>query len=123
VRQWVTRFNQVGLEGLDDALRVGRPPTYSEDERSRVMAKARRLPPKPLEGEVAPTCHWTLDRLQEELGKEGLPIKRRQIMRSRKAEHLMWKQPRTWLESDDPECAENRGQSFSSPRRLPRAAR
>src|SRR5262249_32471700 len=105
VRQWVTRFNQVGLEGLDDALRVGRPPTYSEDERSRVMAKARSLPPKPLEGEVPPTCHWTLDRLQEELGKDGLPIKRSQIRRLLKAEHIKWQKPRTWLESDDPEFA------------------
>src|SRR5215467_6373920 len=63
-RQWVTRFNQWGLEGLDDAPRVGRPRTYDEDVYSRVLAKARALPPKPPEGDTPPTGHWTLDRLQ-----------------------------------------------------------
>jgi transposase len=123
VRQWVTRFNQAGLEGLDDAPRSGRPATYSEDERSRVIGKARSLPPKPKEGEVLPTCHWTLDRLQEELVKDGLPIKRSQIRRILKAEHIKWQKPRTWLESDDPEFAEKRGPSSSSIRPLQTAAR
>jgi transposase len=123
VRLWVTRFNQAGLDGLDDAPRVGRPPTYSEDERGRVIAKARGLPPKPTAGEAPPTCHWTLDRLQEELGKDGLPIKRSQIRRILKAEHIKWQKPRTWLESDDPEFAEKRGSSLSSTRHLLRAAR
>jgi len=123
VRQWVTRFNQAGLDGLDDAPRAGRPPTYGEGERSRVMAKARGLPPKPTEGEVPPTCHWALDRLQEELAKDGLPIKRSQIRRILKAEHLKWQKPRTWLESTDPESAERRGPSSSSTPPRQRAAR
>jgi transposase len=91
-----------------------------------VIAKARSLPPKPAdgeEGEVPPTCHWTLDRLQVELAKEGLPIKRSQIRRLLKAEHIKWQKPRTWLESDDPDFAEKRGPSFSSTRSRRRAAR
>lgn len=123
VRQWVTRFNQAGVDGLEDALRSGRAPTYGEDKRSRVIAKARGLPPKPTEGETPPTCHWTLDRLQEELTKDGLPIKRSQIRRILKAEHIKWQKPRTWLESDDPEFAEKRGPSSSSIRPLQTAAR
>lgn len=68
-RRWIERFNADGLAGLDDAPRPGRPRTYDEDTYSRVIAKARGLPPKPAdgEGEVPPTCHWTLDRLQPEL--------------------------------------------------------
>ena len=63
-RQWLKRFNAAGLAGLEDAPRAGRPRTYVADEQSRVIAKARGLPPKPEGGEVPPTCHWTLDRLR-----------------------------------------------------------
>ena len=111
VRRWIERFNADGVDGLDDAPRAGRPRTYPEDAYSRVIAKARDLPPKPAEGEVPPTCHWTLDRLQAELAKEGVSIKRSQIRRLLKAEHLKWQKPRTWLESTDPDFAEKRGPS------------
>lgn len=121
-RQWVKRYNAAGLAGLDDAPRPGRPRTYAEDQQSRVVAKARSLPPKPEDGEVPPTCHWTLDRLQEELHKDGLPIKRSQIRRLLKAEHVKWQKPRTWLESADPDFAEKRGASSgSTPTRPPTA--
>jgi len=123
VREWVQRFNQAGLDGLEDAPRSGRPPTYTEEERSRVIAKARSLPPQPTEGEIPPTCHWTLDRLQGELAKDGLPIKRSQIRRMLKAEHIAWQKPRTWSQSDDPEFAERRGPSSSAIPGLPTGAR
>lgn len=122
VRVWVERFNTVGLDGLDDAPRAGRPRTYTEAERSRVIAKARAVPPRPDSGAPPPTCHWTLDRLQVELHRDGLPIKRSQIRRFLRAEHVKWQKPRTWLESDDPEFAEKRGLSSSStPTRRPGA--
>lgn len=114
VRVWLKRFAQEGVAGLDDAARSGRPRTYSEDLYSRVIALARGLPPKPAEGAVPPTCHWTLDRLQEVLGQQGLPIKRSQIRRILHAEHIKWQKPRTWLESDDPDFAEKRGGSSTS---------
>ncbi len=121
-RQWIRRFNAAGLPGLDDAPRSGRPRTYAEPEQSLVVAKARSLPPKPDGAEVPPTCHWTLDRLQAELNKDGLPIKRSQIRRLLKAEHIKWQRPRTWLESDDPDFAEKRGPSSgSTPSRPPGA--
>jgi transposase len=117
VRQRVERFAAEGLVGLDDAPRSGRPRIYTESVYSQVVAKARGLPPKPEEpadGEVAPTCPWTLDRLQTELAKDGLPIKRSQIRRLLKAEHIEWQQPRTWLESTDPDFAAKRGASSGS---------
>jgi len=122
VRQWVRRFDAGGIDALDDARRAGRPPTYSEAERSRVVAKARARPPAPDAGTTPPTCHWTLDRLQTELHKEGLPIKRSQIRRILQAEHVKWQKSRTWLESDDPDFAEKRGPSSgSTPPRHPTA--
>ncbi|HEV2405875.1 MAG TPA: helix-turn-helix domain-containing protein [Ktedonobacterales bacterium] len=128
VRQRLERFTVEGMAGLDDAPRSGRPRTYTEDAYSRVIAKARELPPKPADSDgggeraVPPTCHWTLDRLQAELAKEGLPIKRSQIRRLLKAEHITWQKSRTWLESTDPDFAEKRGpSSASTPSRLPAA--
>ncbi len=122
VRVWLHRFDKEGLEGLDDQPRRGRTPLYTEEERSRVIAKARSAPPKPEGAEVPPTCHWTLDGLQSELNKEGTAIKRSQIRRILKAERIKWQKPRTWLESDDPEFAEKRGPSSSSTPSLRRAA-
>jgi transposase len=104
VRLWLTRFEQEGWAGLEDAPRSGRPRTYPEDLYSRVIALARGLPPKPAEGPLPPTCHWTLDRRQEVLAAQDVPIKRSQIRRVLKAEQIKWQ--RTWLESDDPEFAE-----------------
>jgi transposase len=126
VRIWLKRFALEGVAGLDDARRSGRPRTYTEAVYSQVVAKARGLPPKPAvndEEEVAPTCHWTLDRLQSELAKDGLPIKRSQIRRILHAEHIKWQKPRTWLDSDDPEFAEKRGPSSRSTRSHPPVAR
>jgi len=123
VRLWLKRFAATGLDGLEDAPRAGRPPTSSEDARRRVIAKARSLPPRPTAGEVPPTCHWTLDRLQEELAEDGLSIKRSQIRRLLRAEHLKWQKPRTWLESDDPDFAAKRGRSSSPTPPRQRAAR
>jgi transposase len=114
VRVWLKRFAQEGVAGLDDASRSGRPRMYGEDFYSRVIALARGLPPKPAEGVVPPTCHWTLDRLQEVLAQQGVPIKRSQIRRILHAEHIKWQKPRTWLESDDPQFAEKRGASLGS---------
>jgi transposase len=102
------------------------PPTYRPDETNRVIAKARSLPPTPPpeeEGEVPPPGHWTLERLQAELAKDGIPIKRSQIRRLLKAAHLKWQKPRTWLESTDPDFAEKRGASSSCTPIHPWAAR
>jgi transposase len=123
VRRWVERFNQAGLEGLDDAPRTGRPRTYDEDAYSQVIAKARALPPKPVDGDLPPTCHWTLDRLQAALVQDGVPIKRSQIRRILREEHIKWQKPRTWLESDDPAFAAKRGRLCRSTRSPQQAAR
>lgn len=119
VRHGIKRFNGAGLAGLGDAPRSGRPPPYAEGEQGRVIAKARGLPPKPADGDVPPPCHWTLDRPQGELKKEGVPIKRGRIRRLLKAEHITWQKPRAWRESDAPAFAENRGPASGATPRLP----
>ena len=45
VRFWLKRFNERGLGGLEEDMRWGRPPTYTAEERSAVIAAARRVGP------------------------------------------------------------------------------
>jgi hypothetical protein len=108
---------------LDDARRAGRLRTFPEDAYSRVIAKARGLPPKPEQAEVPPTCHWTLGRLQAKLAKEGLAIKRSQTRRILKTEHLNWPKLRTWLQSTDADFAEKKCASSASRQIRHQAAR
>src|SRR3954468_19918138 len=57
VRRWITSFNDRGLEGLADNQRGGRPPTYTQQERSEVVA-ASLTDPQSL---GLPFGSWTLD--------------------------------------------------------------
>jgi transposase len=107
VSHWLTRFEQQGLAGLQDAPKSGRPATYSEAERSQLIATARTHP-HTLE---LPFGHWTLDRLvvyaHEHL---QIPISRAQLARVLEAEGLRWYQEQVYFrERPDPQFAEKRG--------------
>ena len=58
---WRTKYARDGLAGLADEPRPGRPPTYSREDRDRVIALT--LEP-PSDG----TTHWSARRLGERLG-------------------------------------------------------
>src|SRR4051794_33161956 len=40
VYTWIHRFNDRGLQGLEDQPRSGRPPTYTAEQRAEVIAVA-----------------------------------------------------------------------------------
>jgi transposase len=112
VGQWLTRFEQQGLAGLQDAAKSGRPPTYSEEERGQLIASARTHP-HTLD---LPFRHWTLARLvvyaHEQL---GIGISRAQLARVLEAEGLRWYQEKIYFsERPDPQFAEKRGPSLRS---------
>ena len=44
VRFWLKRFNERGLSGLAEDMRSGRPPIYTAEERSAVVAAALSRP-------------------------------------------------------------------------------
>src|SRR4029078_6397353 len=44
VRHWLKRFNARGLQGLEEDVRTGRPPTYSAEQRSARITNARASP-------------------------------------------------------------------------------
>src|SRR3954447_5084892 len=62
VRFWLKRFNERGLGGLAEDMRSGRPPTYTAEERSAVIAAIAAALSRPAELGL-PFASWTLDRL------------------------------------------------------------
>ena len=112
VRLWLTRFNAAGLAGLTDAPRPGGPPTYTETQRSTLIATVLS---KPAELGLPFAC-WTLDRLVAYLGEQkALALKRSRAAEILRAEGVRWRTQETWFGARvDPACAEKRGQSSSS---------
>src|SRR3954463_4579837 len=117
VYTWIRRFNERGLQGLEDRPRSGRPHTYTAEQRAEVIAAALSDP----KGLGLPFGCWTLDRLRDYLNEQkGIPIKRSRIGEILVDEGLKWRHQETWFgERVDPDFAEKRGSSNGStpPRR------
>lgn len=114
VRQWLKRFNERGLDGLQEQKRSGRPATYSPEQISEVVAAALTKPDQLRQ----PFGHWTLDRLETSLNEErGIAIKRSRINEILQAQGLRWRKDEHWFgERVDPDLAKKRG---SLPRSTP----
>lgn len=119
IYDWMHRFNEEGLQGLQDRRRSGRPPTYTAEEVAEVIATALTNP-KVLQLEFG---GWTLDRLQAYLNEhKGIAIKRSRIDEILRNEGLRWRKQETWFgERVDPDFAEKRGSSRNSTRHRPQA--
>ena len=115
----VKRFNERGLPGLEEEMRSGRPPTYTAEERSAVIAAALSRP-----ADLGlPFASWTLDRLVAYLGEKGIGMKRSRMSEVLLAEGLKWRQEETWFGTRvDPEFERKRGCSSASTPLHPRAA-
>jgi transposase len=113
VRHWLKRFNARGLDGLEEDVRTGRPPTYSAEQRSAVIDTALTRP-----ADLGlPFAAWTLDRLVAHLTGRGIAMRRSRISEILIREGLKWRHEETWFgERVDPEFARKRGRSSSSTR-------
>jgi transposase len=120
VRHWLKRFNARGLQGLEEDVRTGRPPTYSAEQRSAVI-DAALTPPADL---GLPFASWTLDRLVAHLTERGIAMRRSRIGEILIREGLRWRHEETWFgERVDPEFARKRGRASSStPQHRPAAS-
>jgi transposase len=119
VRHWLKRFNARGLQGLEEDVRTGRPPTYSAEQRSAVINTAL-TPPTEL---GLPFASWTLDRLVAYLVTQGIAMRRSRISEIFIREGLKWRQEETWFGARvDPDFARQRGRSSSSTRQRRPAA-
>ena len=115
VRLWLTRFNAHGVAGLADAVRAGRPPTYTPEEIGEVIAASLTKP----DDLGQPFGSWTLDRLTAYLHEtKGVAISRSRIGEILQTEGLRWRTQETWFgERVDPDFVQKRGRSSRSMRR------
>jgi transposase len=116
VRKWVKRYNEHGLEGLQDQPRSGRPVTYTPEQVAEVIAASLTNP----QDLGLPFGSWTLDRLATYLNEQkGILIKRSRIDEILIDEGLRWRTQETWFgERVDPDFAQKRGPSSNSIRHL-----
>ena len=107
VRNRIHRFNEQGLQGLEEAPRSGRPVTYTPEEVSSIIQTALSHP-RDL-GEDYAT--WTLDRLVDYLHRvKGIRMKRSRISEIFIEEGLSWRHEESWFgERVDPDFARKRG--------------
>ncbi len=118
-RRWVGRFNRLGMSGLEEEPRNGRPPIYSTKDVGVVIQTALTPP-----GELGlPFGSWTLDRLVAYLSEEkGIRIKRSRISEIFRHEGLRWRHQEGWFgEQVDPEFAP-KGLPSSASTPIPRSA-
>ena len=120
VRHWLKRFNARGLQGLEEDVRTGRPPTYSAEQRSAVINTAL-TPPAKL---GLPFASWTLDRLVAYLSEQGgVAMRRSRISEIFIQEGLKWRHEETWFGARvDPGFARKRGRSSNFTPKHRRAA-
>ena len=116
---WVKRFNEAGIAGLEDKPKAGRPPIHAQTVRSALIALARTKP----ESLGYPFRLWTLERLQTAFQeRNGVHLSDSTIWEWVEAEGFRWKRQESWFhdaEKTDPEFVEKRG--ASSPPTEPRS--
>jgi transposase len=108
---WVKRFNEKGLDGLQDQPRPGRKPVHSQAVRSALVSLAQQKP----ETLGYPFKLWTLERLQTAFKeREGVHLSDSTIWEWVESEGFKWKRQESWFheaEKHDPEFVEKRGAS------------
>ncbi len=83
VTQMVKRFNQWGLAALSIATGRGRKPTYTSEQRARIVAEVQRAPDR----QADLTATWSLMTLRQVLRKEALPHIAKETIRQVLHEH------------------------------------
>ena len=119
---WLKRFDAGGLTALEDAPRLGRPATYSVEQRAEVVAAALRRPDKDL---ALPFACWSLDRLTAYLNEvKAIAIQRSRVGELLQEEGLRWRQQESWFGAErvDPEFAQRKRPSSGSTAPRQRAA-
>ncbi len=108
IYRWLHRFEQEGLNALEDKARAGRPLEYGQEARGKIIAAALTKP----EQLGLPYGHWTLDVLVKYVNEQlHIGISPAQLGRVLEAEGLKWYQEKVYFtERPDPQFAPKRGQ-------------
>src|SRR5512139_876495 len=94
VSKWRRRFAEQGLAGLEDGQRPGKPVTYGQAFRDKLLSKLETPPPEGL-------ARWDSQTLSEELG-----VSKHAVWRMLKKEGIHLQRARSWCVSTDPEFTE-----------------
>jgi transposase len=109
--EWVRRFNENGLKGLEDLPRPGRKPDHKPEVHSALVSLALQKP----DTLGYPFKLWTLERLQTAFRERNQThLSDSTIWEWLAAEGLEWKRQESWFheaEKHDPEFVEKRGAS------------
>lgn len=99
-RKWVIRFNQIGLEGLKDKERSGRPPIYTKHEKEKILKIATSRP----KDMGLNFTTWSLPKLQKYIRNKKIAphIGIETIRRILSQAGFKYLASQTWCESNDP---------------------
>jgi transposase len=100
VSLWLERYRTLGLPGLDDEPRSGRPPHLDAPTRAQLETVLEQAPPETEE----PHACWTLPHLRTLL-RDTAP-RAFSLGTLRRVVHdlgFRWRRPRLWAHSEDPE--------------------
>jgi transposase len=98
VTRLIRRFNERGLDALDDLPRSGHPRSYGSAERGRIEQELRRSPLLQADG----TATWSLSTLQRALrdAPDGLPqVSTFTILHTMHEAGYSWQKNRTWCKT------------------------
>lgn len=93
---WRKRYSEVGLAGLVDEERPGRPCVYGHDD---VLLLVKTVTEDPPEG----ATRWTMEALAGAMAAHGVPISASQCWRICRALDLKPWQVESWMTSHDPD--------------------
>lgn len=115
VRKWRGRYNELGLEGLDDELRSGRPRQFGFEVRQEVFTAVVGEPPEPY-------STWSLDLLVKRLLDLELveSISIETVSYWLRTADIKPHRVRGWLNSKDPNFREKRDRIAALYRNPPR---
>lgn len=99
---WRTRYGELGLAGLDDEERPGRPCVYDHDD---VLLLVKTVTEPPPDG----STRWTMEALADAMNAHGVAISASQVWRICKALDLKPWQVESWMTSHDPDFWEKAG--------------
>ena len=93
---WRSRYELLGIAGLDDEPRPGRPPVYGHDD---ILLLVKTVTEEPPDG----ATRWTMEALARTMNDHGIPISASQAWRICRALDLKPWQVQSWMTSHDPD--------------------
>lgn len=94
VAVWRRRYAEVGLAGLADGERSGRPPVYDHDDVLLLVKTVTEPPPD--------AARWTMEAIARRMNDHGVGISASQVWRICKSLDLKPWQTEQWMTSHDP---------------------